>query len=309
MEAIRARARGVEVVVAGGEGLAAALREADAVVCGRLSAADTAETSRLRLVQSVSAGADGIDRAAIPPGCTLCNVHGHEQAIAEWALMCMLALSRRLLAYDSGLRSGLWRRFGEDVALPLERTLRGRVVGSIGHGHIGRRVLELARGLGLDTRAVTRTPREGVAGLEELPRLLEEVDFAVVAVPLTNETRGLIGARELELLGPDGYLLNPARGEVVGERALYEALRDGVIAGAAIDTWYRYPARAGEVVEPSAFPFTGLPNVVMTPHVSGRSQETREARRSFVGEQIARLVAGARLLNVIATGPLPPAPS
>jgi phosphoglycerate dehydrogenase-like enzyme len=303
VDAIRVRAPGVEVVVAAREELRAALREADAVICGRLSVADTSEASRLRLVQSVSAGADGIERAAIPPGCALCNVHGHEQAIAEWALMCMLALSRRLVAYDRGLRSGLWQRFGEDVSLPLERTLRGRVVGSIGYGHIGRRVLELARALGMGTLAVTRTPRDGVPGLDELPRLLEASDFAVVAVPLTDETRGLIGARELETLGPDGYLLNPARGAIVDERALYEALRDGVIAGAAIDTWYRYPSREGEAVEPSGFPFAELANVVMTPHVSGRSQETREARRSFVGDQIARLAAGEPLLNVLATGP------
>ena len=296
----------MEVVVAVGEELAAALQGADAVVCGRLSEADTAEATRLRLVQSVSAGADGIERAAIPPGCTLCNLHGHEQAIAEWALMCMLALSRRLLVYDRGLRGGLWQRFGEDVTLPLERTLRGRIVGAIGHGHIGRRVLELARGLGLETLAVTRTPSAGVPGLDRLPQLLAAADFAVVAVPLTEETLGLIGARELELLGPDGYLLNPARGAIVDERALYEALRDGVIAGAAIDTWYRYPSREGEAVEPSAFPFAELPNVVMTPHVSGRSQETREARRRFVGEQIARLAGGEPLLNVVATGPPQP---
>jgi phosphoglycerate dehydrogenase-like enzyme len=305
VEAIRARAPGVEVVTAAGAGaeLRAALREADAVVCGRLSSPDTAEAGRLRLVQSVSAGADGIERAAIPPGCALCNLHGHEQAIAEWALMCMLALSRRLLVYDGGLRRGLWHRFGEDVALPLERTLRGHVVGAIGHGHIGRRLLELARGLGMETLAVTRTPREGVPGLDELPRLLDAADFAVVAMPLTDETRGLIGARELELLGADGYLLNPARGAIVDERALYEALRDGTIAGAAIDTWYRYPSREGEAVKPSEFPFAELPNVVMTPHVSGRSQETRESRRRFVGEQIARFAAGRPLLNVIATGP------
>lgn len=302
MEAIGARSPGAEVVVAAGEQLRAALRDADAVVCGRLDPADTELAGRLRLVQSVSAGADGIDRLALPPGCVLCNLHGHEQAIAEWALMGMLALSRRLLLYDRGLREGRWHRFGADVLLPLERTLRGRTLGAIGYGPIGRRALELARGLGMEALAVTRKPREAAAGLDALPALLERADFVLVALPLSDETRGLVGARELELLGPQGYLLNPARGPVVDERALYHALRDGTIAGAAIDTWYRYPSAEGEVTAPSEFPFAELPNVVMTPHVSGRSQETREARRRFVGEQIARLAAGSPLENVIAAG-------
>jgi phosphoglycerate dehydrogenase-like enzyme len=292
----------VNVVVAEGEALRPALADADAVVCGRLERADTELAGWLRLVQSVSAGADRIDRAALPPGCVLCNLHGHEQAIAEWALMAMLALSRRLLFYDRELREGRWHRFGAEVQLPLERTLRGRTLGAIGYGPIGRRTVELAGGLGMETLAVTRRPREGAAGLDTLPELLERSDFALVALPLRDETRGLIGAHELELLGSGGYLLNPARGAVVDERALYEALRDGVIAGAAIDTWYRYPTAEGEVVAPSDFPFAALPNVLMTPHVSGRSLETREARRRFVGEQIARLAAGARLENVIAVG-------
>jgi phosphoglycerate dehydrogenase-like enzyme len=292
----------VQVALAEGEALRAALADADAVVCGRLDRTDTELAGRLRLVQSVSAGADRIDRAALPPGCVLCNLHGHEQAIAEWALMAMLALSRRLLFYDRELRRGRWHRFGADVLLPLERTLRGRTLGAVGYGPIGRRAVELARALGMETAAVTRRPREGAAGLDALPELLRRADFALVALPLTDETRGLIGAPELELLGSDGYLLNPARGPVVDERALYEALRDGAIAGAAIDAWYRYPSAEGEVVPPSQSPFAELPNVLMTPHVSGRSQETREARRRFVAEQIARLAAGSPLQNVIAAG-------
>jgi phosphoglycerate dehydrogenase-like enzyme len=295
----------VEVVVAEGEGLRESLADADVLVTGRLAPRDTELATRLRLVQAASAGADRIDRAAIPPGCVLCNLHGHEQAIAEWALMGMLALSRRLLFYDGELREGRWHRFGDEVPLPLPHTLRGRTLGAVGYGSIGRRTVELARALGMETVAVTRSPRDGAGGLDRLPDLLERSDFVVVAVPLDDDTRGLIGARELELLGPEGYLLNPARGPVVDERALYEALRDGGIAGAAIDTWYRYPSVAGEVTAPSELPFAELPNVLMTPHVAGRSQETREARRRFVADQIARLAAGDPLPNVLATGPDP----
>jgi phosphoglycerate dehydrogenase-like enzyme len=228
-----------------------------------------------------------------------------ERAIAEWALMCMLVLSRRLLVYDRALREGRWHRYGDD-ALALERLLRGRVLGIVGLGHIGRETAALGRAVGMDVVAATRSPGAGrgeglrwVGALDELPRLLAESDFVVLAVPATPETVGLIGADELRALGPDGYLLNPARGEVVDEEALFRALRDGTIAGAAIDTWYRYPRAPGEVVQPSRFPFGELENVVMTPHSSGRSEETRAGRWAWLEAQLRRLERGEPLENVL----------
>ncbi len=281
------------------------LPDADAVVCGRLTPEDTRGAERLRLVQATYAGAERIDVAALPPGCALCNVYGHEDAIGEWVLMSMLALRRHLLAYDRALRDDRWLR-----DLPLERELRGRTVGTLGFGHIGRRVAELARVFRMDVVAVTRSPsRDRGTGLRwlgrlgEHDRLFEEADFVVVSLPLTAETEGLVGVSELELLGRDGYLLNVARGPVVEERALYEALRDGIIAGAALDVWWRYPERREGPAPPSTFPFGELPNVVMTPHVSGRSAGTDRHRRQFIVEQLLRLADGRPLENVIAVGP------
>ena len=123
-----------------------------------------------------------------------------------------------------------------------------------------------------------------------------------MAVPLTPETRDLIGAAELRALGPDGFLLNPARGEVVDEEALYTALRDRTIAGAAIDAWYADPSRAGELVAPSRFPFGELDNVVMTPHSSGRSETTRATRWAWLAAQLRRFAQGEPLENVLSTG-------
>lgn len=281
------------------------LADADAVVCTTLTPDDTRDAHRLRLVQATYAGAERIDVSALPSGCVLCNVHGHEDAIVEWVLMSMLALTHHLLAYDRALRDARWLR-----DLPLERELRGRTVGTLGFGHIGRRVVELALGFGMDSIAVTRSPsRERGAGLrwlgglDERERLFAESDFVVVSVPLTAETERLVGTRELELLGADGYLVNVARGAVVDERALYEAVRDGVIAGAALDVWWRYPERRGERTSPSNYPFGELPNVVMTPHVSGRSAGTDRYRRDFIVEQLLRLADGRPLENVVAVGP------
>jgi phosphoglycerate dehydrogenase-like enzyme len=298
------RLPGAEIVRAQPDELARALVDADAVVCNRLSPADTRDARRLRLVQATSAGADSVDPAALPPGCTLCNAYEHEDAIAEWVLMSVLALTRHLLEYDRGLRSGDWNR-----DLPLERELRGRVLGAIGYGHIGRRVVELGRAFGMEAVAVTRSPtRERAKGirwlgsLEDLDRLFAEADVAVVAVPLAPETAGMVGAPQLDLLGPAGYLANVARGAIVQQQPLYEALRDRRIAGAALDVWWAYPESRNATAQPAKYPFHELDNVVMTPHVSGRSEGTRVGRADFVVEQLVRLAEGRPLENVLVVG-------
>jgi len=304
----RLRAAGVDLVAVprdDAERLRDELRAAEVLLCHRLDADDLAGAERLRLVQALSAGADAVARDALPPGCVLCNVYEHERAIAEWGVMAMLALSRRLLVHDRALRNGDWRR--RDGFVPRE--LRGRVLGCLGWGHIARETAALACALGMEVAAVTRTPSperaapaRSLGGLDALPALLREADFLLVALPLTDGTRGLVGARELDLLGPGAYLLNPARGEIVDEHALYEALRDGRVAGAAIDTWYRYPRGSDAPVPPSELPFGELENVVMTPHNSGWTEETREGRAAFVLAQLARLERGEPLRNVLASG-------
>ena len=223
--------------------------------------------------------------------------------------MAIFGLHRRLLVFDRDLRQGRWHRRDEDFlgALP-PGDLDELTVGTVGLGPIGAKVSELARCLGMRTIAVTRSPSperarryglEWLGSLAELPQLLEQADFAVVCLPLRPETEGLIGARELELLGPEGFLLNVGRGRVVDEQALYEALRDARIAGAALDVWYRYPSDEGPHPLPAEHPFWQLDNVIMTPHVSARSQAARRKRYEFVAEQLRRLNAGRPLENVL----------
>ena len=279
--------------------LADELADADAVVCHRLTAADTARASRLRLVQSVSAGADGIDRIAIPDGAALCNAPGAGRTIAEWVLMAMLMLPREVLRFDRDLRRGVWHRFDDERIDLCEPELERKSVAVVGYGEIGREVAGLAAALGARPTVLTRRPRDGARGLDELVDALGSADFAVVAVPLRPETTGLIAERELAALGPRGFLVNVARGAVVDEDALYAALRDRRIAGAALDVWYRYPRERGEVVQPSRHPFHELDNVLMTPHASARSRRTSERRWTFIAEQLERLARGEPLLNVV----------
>jgi phosphoglycerate dehydrogenase-like enzyme len=278
------------------ERLAEELTGADAVVCYRLRPEDTAGASRLRLVQSLSAGADSVDPVAVPDGASLCIVRGHERTMAEWVLMALLALPRQVVLLDRDLREGLWHRHGGDHLDLGEPELEGKTVALVGYGQIGREVERLVTPLGARTVAVTRRPRDGARPLDELAGALGEADFAVVSLP--GQAGTVFGADELAALGPDGFLVNVGRGKVVDEDALYEALRERRIKGAAIDVWYRYPREEGEVVQPSSHPFHELDNVLMSPHASGRSRRARVLRWDFVAEQLERLERGEPLENV-----------
>ena len=217
--------------------------------------------------------------------------------MAEWVLMALLALPRKVVLLDRDLREGVWHRHGGDHLDLGEPELEGKTVALVGYGQIGRAVEDLVRRLDAHTVAVTRRPRDGARGLDEVAQVLEAADFAVVSLP--GQAGTVVGERELDALGPEGYLVNVGRGKVVDEDALYAALRDGRIAGAAIDVWYRYPREEGETAQPSRHPFHELGNVIMSPHASGRSRRAWERRWDFVAEQLRRLEAGEPLENVL----------
>jgi len=128
--------------------------------------------------------------------------------------------------------------------------------------------------------------------------LLSESDVVVLSAPLTPATEGMVGSRELRLIGPDGVLVNVGRGPLVDERALYESLRDGHLRAAAIDVWYHYPSPGGQSA-PSGLPFHELTNVLMTPHSSGVTADTFRGRAADVAANIGRLVRGEPLTNVV----------
>jgi phosphoglycerate dehydrogenase-like enzyme len=158
--------------------------------------------------------------------------------------------------------------------------------------------------------AATRTPTpddrgsvDTLVGIDRLDWVMAESDYAVVATPLTPETRGLIGARQLGLLGSGGFLINVARGPIVDERALYQALRDRTIAGASIDTWYRYPSTPDERSPVGSLPFSELDNLLMTPHVAGWTVPTMVRRWEIIADNIKRVARGEEPINVVYRAP------
>ena len=137
-----------------------------------------------------------------------------------------------------------------------------------------------------------------LGGADQLGELLARADYVAVCAPLTDATRGLIGAAQFAQMKPDAYLINIARGPVVDEQALYEALRDRRIAGAAIDVWYNYPPNGQG--RPGNFPFEELDNLVMTPHVAGWTEGMLAARAALIAENIDRAARGERPVNAVA---------
>jgi phosphoglycerate dehydrogenase-like enzyme len=159
----------------------------------------------------------------------------------------------------------------------------------------------------MNVLAVKRTPEPDLAarygleflgGKESLPELLQRSDFVVLALALTDESRGIIGAAELAMMKPTAYLINVSRAPLVEEHALYSALRDRRIRGAALDVWYKYPL-AKEPALPASLPFGELENVILTPHNSANTDDTYLRRAEDVMENIRRLIEGRSLKNQV----------
>lgn len=223
-----------------------ALAGADVVVCSSLSPQQASTAGRLKLVHVTGAGYDKISFPGLPPGAVVANTFHHARPIAEHVLMLTLMLSRNVLAADRALRGGSWKTIATDPDIPFHPTLGGMTMGLVGLGSIGTEVARMASALGMDVRAVRRNPGasvpDGVAlswvgGIHQLAELLEASDVVVVTAPLDASTRGMIGAAELAAMKPTALLINVARGPVVDQHALFEALQSQRIAGAGLDVW------------------------------------------------------------------------
>jgi phosphoglycerate dehydrogenase-like enzyme len=282
------------------------LKDADVYVGPKFTEAMGAEARNLRLVHVAGAGYDGIDPAALPAGAVCANTFHHEGSIAEHIATVLVALRRNLLGQDAALRTGLWSSPVYSPEIRQPETLRGAVVTFLGFGHIGGAAWKLLQAFGAEGIAITRSGSINAeqhflrwAGTtDRLSEALSESDVLVVSIPLTAETTALVGAAELDDLGTDGQLVNVARGPVVDEAALYEALKDRRIAGAALDVWYQYPGTDGRG-EPATKPFGRLDNIIMTPHSSGVTAETFRGRAREIAENITRLSLNQPLKNVV----------
>jgi len=281
-----------------------ALEEAEIVV-NHIWRKDFPAAPRVKLLQSVAAGIDLIDVPSLPSGVTVCNVAGHEQAIAEYVLMTMLAWHHRLIDIAAAFRGGVWSTGGGAGGGPTHGEIFGKTVGIVGYGKIGREVAKRAAGFGCRIVAANRSPvaDKGDAAeiypLAELDQMLRQCDVVVVAAGLGPETSGLIDARRFGLMKPTAFVINIGRAPIIDEEALYNALKDNQIGGAAIDVWWRYPSPTEPNARPSRLPFHELPNLIMTPHCSSATDGARDRRFSTVAGNLDRHARGEPLQNIV----------
>ena len=297
-----------DVVADDEAGILARLADVDVLVTMAFSRQMADVSPNLKLVQVPGAGLDRIDRGALRPEVQLANVYGHESGMAEYVIATMLALTRAIVRLDGKLRRGEWEsQWAVGVAPPpLWPELAGRTLGILGYGHIGQALAKRARAFDMEVCAIRRQAQgarpEGLTflgGPEQLDEVLQRADYLAVTLSLSAATRNLIGERQLRLMKPSAILINVARAEIVAESALYQALANKQIAGAALDVWYRYPNSPGPAL-PSTYPFHELDNVIMTPHVSGWTDGMLQARSKLIAANIDRAARGESPVNLIA---------
>lgn len=275
--------------------LADRLRDAQVAVSNKvaLDAAALEGAPQLKLVCISATGTNNVDlEAARGLKIAVCNVPAYSTpSVAQLVFAMILTLYTRLPDYRRAVAEGRWAR-GELFCLldyPIHE-LAGKVLGVVGYGELGRTVARLAEAFDMQVLVAGR-PGHPAAGGDRLPleALLPRADVLTLHCPLTPETRGLIGVRELALMKPGAVLINTARGGIVDEAALARALRDGVLGGAGVDVLTEEPPASGN---PLLAP--DIPNLILTPHIAWASLEARQRLIGEVAENIRAFAAGSR---------------
>ena len=245
----------------------------------------------LKVISSYGVGYDAIDAgAAAARGILVAHTPDVlNDEVADTAILLWLAVSRRLVAADRWVRSGDWEARGP---FPLTRTVQGRTVGILGMGRIGRTIAERAQAFGARVIYHSRTPKDvPYCRVPDLARMAAQVDVLICITPGGAGTRHLVNAEVLDALGPEGILINVARGSVVDESALVAALAAGRLGGAGLDVFEAEPK------VPDAL--KAMENVVLLPHVGSATVETRTAMGDLVCDNLDRFLADGTVLTPV----------
>lgn len=243
--------------------------------------------AKMKIIARVGVGLDNIDvKYAESKGIQVINAEiAAMTAVAELVIGLMLSLARSIPRADAATKNGKWLK---KELMGIE--LKGRYLGIVGVGKIGKRIARIARGLNMNIIGYDIVPidqqfaREVGLIVTDLNTLLSSSDFVTLHVPLTEDTKHMINEQRLSLMKKSAYLINTSRGEVIDEQALYNALKDGKIAGAALDVF--------EVEPPTDSMLVQLPNVVCTPHIGAQTYEAQELAANVIAERIIQILKG-----------------
>jgi D-3-phosphoglycerate dehydrogenase len=287
------------------EELISLVHDVEVIVCVRLSSKVAKAAEKLKLIQKTGAGVDAIPFHVLKEDVFVANTSGANPVpLAEGAVALILALAKQIVQRHNRFKSGNMER-GQGVEL------RGKKAGIIGLGHIGLEVSRLLQAFQMKILALKRHPTQALktklgldflGGPNDLDYLLNESDFVIVTAALTPETRGIIGERELRLMKPTSYIVNVARAAIIQEKALYEALKEGRIAGAGLDVWWPphwWDTRWNPSGETPSYPFWNFPNVIATPHCIGSTDISSDAGLRIIAENIYRVADGKTPINQV----------
>lgn len=283
------------------DNLAMEARDADVimVVYAKITERIINSATKLKGIVRYGIGVDNIDlKAASKRKIPVANVPDYcIGTVADHAFALLLALNRKLLLADNTLRYGNWGTWTSPSPKLMGVDLEGKILGLIGIGKIGSAVAARAKGFGMKVIAYDPyIPKEAAEklGIElvDIETLLKNADFISIHSPLTSETRGMIGAKELKLMKKTAYIINTARGPIVQEEALYKALKNGWIAGAGLDVYEKEPPDKDN-------PLFKLENVVLTPHIAYYTQEAIWRLEMTAVEEAIRILQGQIPKNLV----------
>jgi phosphoglycerate dehydrogenase-like enzyme len=277
------------------------IKDADILFAGFFSRDLFIAAKKLKWIQAWGAGVDRIlVSEVVNSRVTVTNAGGiHPTPISEHVIGLMLCLSRKLHLFIRNQAEKKWRRYESDDPSEQVEELTDKTVGIVGLGRIGTEIARKAKCLGMRVVATKRDPSTpGLASIDRLlyPKdlniLLAESDFVVLSLPLTRETQGMIGEQQLRTMKRTSYLINVSRGKIVQEDKLIEALKQGWIAGAGLDTFENEPL-------PESSELWSFENVIITPHIAGLTPYYEERLTSIFCENLNRFINKEPMINVV----------
>ena len=276
------------------------LQDATIAICNKLPLREP-QLSRLPQLKLIAVAATGVDNIDLEyckrRGIAVCNArHYAGNSLPEHVLLLMLALRRNLPAYLEDVRTEKWQQARQFCLLdhPIH-DLHGATLGIVGYGFLGQAVGALAAAIGMKLLVAERKPARTIrSGRVAFNQILEVSDVITLHCPLTDETKNLIDRSELKIMKRDSLLINAARGGLVNEKALLEALREGLIGGAAFDVLSEEPPRSGNPLLDAR-----LPNLIVTPHVAWASREAMQTLADQLVDSLEAFVRGEMLNRVV----------